>query len=132
MRKEKHLIKSGQAAAVHALLTGDYSGADAIEMRNKAIYIDCFKRLQYGLIDRFYVLSGRSLYLFTRSAKNAGAVQFTAFTRYGSGRDAEFIAGYDLQLAYVCDLWRKQAMPCGRLYVVGGWYDELFKKGVTA
>lgn len=136
MSKEKHYLKSAKRAIIHGFHSGDFAAADAIEERNFRIMSDLYKRLQYGLIDCFYINSGKAkngnLYLFTRDTVYSdgcfGAVRVSVFWRKGSGVDVEFIPLSHHTFNTLVDFKNYNFLPCGWVYVGADWR---YKMGVA-
>ena len=132
--KHVYKLKNGSDAVVHAFRFDDWSGADVIEDHNKKILTDVFQRVRYGLSEYAYISTGGTvggrLYVITRDTVYSDAVRLSCFVRYGSGRDAELIPSSHRTVYRVCDFLR-YGLPSGRLFLVGGWYDDLIKKGVA-
>jgi len=129
--KQIYKIKSGSRAAVHGFEFGDWSGADAIEEHNQTILKDIYKRVQFGLSEYAYMNTGNAagglLYIVSRDPQYNGAVRVSVFVRYGSGAAASFVASSHHTYSLLCDFIRGSGLPSGRLFVVGGWYDNLLR-----
>lgn len=97
--KEKYKLKSAIKAAVHGFATGDFSGSDMIEKKNRDVLRGLYRRLQNGDIDYFYISSGGALngnlYVYTRdtrySTKNFGIVRVSVFWRQTINGQTSFI-----------------------------------------
>lgn len=130
--KYKYKLKSGTAAAVHALKTGDFSGVDAVEKHNKNILRDVYKRIQFGLVDVAYMstggANGGNLYVVSRDSVYAPAVRVSVFWRRGSGENVEFLASSHHVYSTLAEFLRDPCLPSGWLHVGDDWR---YKMGVA-
>lgn len=118
-------LKSASAACVHGFHSGDFSGYEAIKQHNDSILSDVYKRVQFGLSDYAYINTGNAggglIYIISRDTVYNNAVRVSVFYR---AADGGIYANSHKTLARVKDLLN-YGLPAGRLFVVGGWYDEL-------
>jgi hypothetical protein len=127
-------LKSAIAACAHGFHSGDFSGYEAIKQHNDSILSDVYKRVQYELSEYAYITTGDSaggaVYVISRDPQYVGAVRVSVFIRYGCNADARFYPSSHKTFKRVKDLL-DYGIPSGRLFVVGGWYDDMMR-GVNA
>lgn len=135
--KHVYKLKNGSDAVVHAFRFDDWSGADVIEDHNKKILTDVFQRVRYGLSEYAYMSKGNEkrglLYVISRDpvyGGSGGAVRVSVFVRFGCGAAASFEASSHKTYGVLNGFLRDNPLPSGRLFLVGGWYDDLLKKAV--
>lgn len=136
--KMTYKLKNGSSAVVHAFRFDDWSGAQTIEDHNRTVLIDVFQRVRFGLSEYAYMCTGNEsrglLYVISRDpvyGGNGGAVRVSVFVRFGSGASASFDASSHKVYKTVNEFLRGRELPSGRLFLVGGWYDDLLKRGAA-
>lgn len=134
MKRVYKLKKISKCAISEAWRSGDFSRVDAIHDYNDSILRDIYKRVQYELSEYAYITTGNSaggaLYVISRDPQYVGAVRVSVFIRYGCNTEARFYPSSHKTLKRVKDLL-DYGIPSGRLFVVGGWYENMMR-GVNA
>ena len=132
MKRVYKLKKISKRLISEAWHSGDFSRVDAINNYNDSILRDVYKRVQYELSEYAYITTGDSaggvIYVISRDPHYVGAVRVSVFVRMGGGSEARFYASSHQTFKRVKDLIN-YGFPSGRLFVVGGWYDKLLKRG---
>ncbi len=128
MKRVYKLKKISKRLISEAWRSGDFSMVDAIDDYNDSILRDIYKRVQYELSEYAYITTGDSaggaVYVISRDPQYVGAVRVSVFIRYCCNADARFYPSSHKTFKRVKDLLN-YGLPAGRLFVVGGWYDEL-------
>lgn len=132
MKRVYKLKKISKNTISEAWRSGDFSRVDAIHDKNNAVLADVYKRIQFCLTDYAYINSGNNnggaVYVISRDPQYVGAVRVSVFIRYSCNADARFYPSSHQTFKRVKDLLN-YGIPSGRLFVVGGWYDKLLKRG---